>query len=387
MEEMAKDGNHEIQYRIVRTDGSIRWIDHVCQPIYNQSGNFIGNRGSNRDITGRKKMEQLLKTNTQKYKLLSENITDGIFICRDGNFEYVNKSMNRIFGYEDRELEGGKLIGLVTPEYYIELDKFLSQTSPTNKIRNIEAECLKKDLSIIDVEILLNYIGNEQVVYGVVHDITEKRQIQKNIVKAIMQTEEKERAYFSKELHDGLGPLLSTIKLYLQWSARPKSNKSRDEIIHKAEDILEEALDTVKEISNKLSPHLLTYYGLTSALQSFVDKFEKTSTIRIVFESNAHRRLDIEVEAALYRALIECINNTIKHARANNIFIKLNDTGAQLQLQYRDDGTGFDMAETLTVQKGLGLFNLQNRIQTIGGKITMLSKPGNGVDYQIVINL
>jgi len=387
MEEMAKEGNHEIQYRIVRMDGSIRWIDHVCQPIFNNSGIFIGTRGSNRDITGRKKMEQLLKTNTQKYKLLSENITDGIFICREGNFEYVNKAMSRIFGYDDHEMDGVKLTSLVTPEYYEELDKFLGQNAPINEIRNIEAECLKKDHTIIDVEILLNYIGNEHLIYGVVHDITEKRQIQKNIVKAIMQTEEKERAYFSKELHDGLGPLLSTIKLYLQWSVRPKSNKSRDEIIHKAEDILEEALETVKEISNKLSPHLLTYYGLTSALQSFVDKFEKTSAIKIVFESNSHRRFEIEVEAALYRALIECINNTIKHAKASNIYIKLYDTGSQLQLQYRDDGAGFDMVETLTVQKGLGLFNLQNRIQTIGGKITMLSKPGNGVDYQIVVNL
>jgi signal transduction histidine kinase len=59
----------------------------------------------------------------------------------------------------------------------------------------------------------------------------------------------------------------------------------------------------------------------------------------------------------------------------------------QLQLRYMDDGIGFDIKETIAMKKGLGLFNLQNRIQTIGGKIKMLSKPGKGVDYRIVVNI
>jgi signal transduction histidine kinase len=180
---------------------------------------------------------------------------------------------------------------------------------------------------------------------------------------------------------------LSTIKLYLQWSERPKSNKSREEIIHNAEEILEEALVTVKEISNKLSPHLLTNYGLTSAIQSFIDKLGESSSIRFIFQSNVSRRLDDEIEAALYRAVIECINNTIKHAGANNVTIILNDAENQLQLQYIDNGIGFDLDDTLSVKKGLGLFNLQNRIQMIGGKINLISSQGRGVDYQIVVNL
>lgn len=386
-EVMAQDSNHEIQYRIVRFDGTIVWIGHVCQPIFDESGNFIGNRGSNRDITDRKEMEQLLKTSNHKYKLLSENITDGIFICRNGYLEYFNKVMSNIFGFNGNELDGCKLTRLVKPDYQEELENFLTSNAPLNQNLNIEIECLKKDFSTVFVEILLNYVANEGAVYGVVHDISEKKQIQKNIVKAIIQTEEKERANFSKELHDGLGPLLSTIKLYLQWSERPKTNISREEIIRKAEDTLEDALTAVKEISNKLSPHLLIYYGLNSAIQSFAGKVEETSSIRISFESNVERRIDMEIESAIYRAVIECINNTLKHAMANRITIMLHDAGNQLLLQYHDDGIGFDLTEALTLQKGLGLFNLQNRIHTIGGKITMFSSPGKGVDYQIVVNI
>jgi len=377
---------HEFKYRILKKDGTVRWIGHFCRSVYDELGNFRGIRGSNKDITARIKMEELLTTSNQKYKLLSENINDGIFICKQGKFEYVNNALSEMFGYEVHELEGSRLTTLVNTDYLEELENFLYTDFPENQSCNLEVECLKRDSSAVFIEILLNYSSKGKIVYGVMHDITEKKQLQKNMLKAIIQTEEKERAHFSKELHDGLGPLLSTIKLYLQWSERPNSNNSRDEIIGKAGEILEEALATVKEISNKLSPHLLINYGLNSAIKSFVEKLNATATYNIVFESNAVRRIDVEIEAALYRAIIECINNTVKYAQANNIYIKLNDSGAQIQLQYKDDGLGFDLNEALSRQKGLGLFNLQNRIHTIGGKVELFSEPGKGVYYLFTVN-
>lgn len=387
-EKMAQMSNHELEFRIVRLDGEIRWIGHVCQSVFNKSDEFIGIRGSDRDITERKETEQLLISSEHKYKLLSENITDGIFICRNGCFEFVNQGMKDIFGFNAQEMDGLKLLHLVKPDSQGYLEKFIISNSLFNLTKNIEIDCIKKDTSTIYVELLLNYVANEKVIYGVVHDITQKKQIQqKSIVKAIIHTEEKEKAHFSKELHDGLGPLLSTIKLYLQWTIRLKSIKKRNEIILKAEAIVEDALATVKEISNKLSPHLLAHYGLTSALQSFANKIEETSAINITLESNVTRRIDMEIEAAIYRAMIECINNTIKYANANNIYILVNDIGNQILINFRDDGIGFNLIETMAEQKGLGLFNLQNRIQTIGGKIDMNSEINHGVNYQIVIPL
>ncbi len=386
-ENKGKTGKHEINFRIIRSDGEIRWIGHVCQPIFDELSNFAGNRGSNRDITDKIHAQQSLNISNRKYQLLSENITDGIFICRNGIFEYTNKAMGQTFGFDENELIGMKLTHLIAPEYLDELEIFHAMKVPADRIVEIEIECQRKDLSRIFVEFIFNSIGSENLIYGVAHDISEKKQIQKNIVKAIIQTEEKERAHFSKELHDGLGPLLSAIKLYLQWSERPTTNISREEIIHKAEQILEEALITVKEISNKLSPHLLTNHGLNSAIQNFIKKLQESSDIRISFESDLNRRLGEEVEAAIYRAVIECLNNTIKYAEAGNVSILLNDADSQLLLHYHDDGIGFNLAETLAVKKGLGLFNLQNRIQTIGGKIDLYSEPGKGVDYRINVFL
>jgi PAS domain S-box-containing protein len=379
--------DHEIQYRIFKKDGSVRWMGHYCQPVYDEDGRFSGVRGSNKDITARKKMEELLTVSNQKYKMLSENINDGIFICKNGRFEYINQAISDIFGYSDHELVQMKLTQLVNTDYHEELEDFLYTNSSRNQSCNLEVECLRKDLTTVFVEMLLNYVATDNTVYGVVHDITEKKEFQKNMVKAIIQTEEKERSHFSKELHDGLGPLLSTIKLYLQWSEKPNRNKSRSEIIGKAGEILEEALGTVREISNKLSPHLLTNYGLNSAIKSFVDKLNATDKYNIELESNIDRRIDPETEAALYRAIIECINNTLKYAHANNIYINLTDTGNQIQISYKDDGIGFDLIETLAKHKGLGLFNLQNRLHTIGGKVDLNSEPGKGVNYMFTVNV
>ncbi|MDD3319944.1 MAG: PAS domain S-box protein [Paludibacter sp.] len=380
--------NHEIQFRIVRADGKISWISHVYRFIFDDSNHYLGIRGSNRDITIKKHTEQLLRKSEHQYKLLSENINDGVFICKNGSFEYINRGMCRILGYEYYELEGIKLASLLYKNPPQKLKEFIDSKFTTNQILNIEFECIKKDRSVILIEMFLNYVADESSIYGVMRNITEKREIQKkNILKAIIHTEEKEKAVFSKELHDGLGPLLSTIKLYLQWTKRIEDIKKRDEVIDKSEEILEEAIVSVKEISNRLSPHLLINYGLKSAIQNFVNKLDSTGSISIDFQSNMNERIKTDIEVALYRAVIECINNTIKYAKANNITIILNKINNHIQLQYIDDGIGFNIKNALSVKKGLGLYNLQNRIKTIGGKIELISEPGHGVDYRIVVNL
>lgn len=180
--------------------------------------------------------------------------------------------------------------------------------------------------------------------------------------------------------------MLSTIKLYIECTGRSSNEKQRAEITGKADEIIDEALLAVKEISLKLSPHLLTNYGLNSAIKSFVGKLNGTGLYHIVFESNSTKRFNVEIEAALYRAVIECLNNTMKHSMSTNIYILLEDLGNQIQLKYTDDWIGFNIPETLALHKGLGLFNLQNRIQAFVGKVYMNNKPGHGVDYQFLVD-
>ena len=132
---------------------------------------------------------------------------------------------------------------------------------------------------------------------------------------------------------------------------------------------------------------MLTNYGLSSAIKSFVEKLNETDKYNIIFESNTTRRIDGDIETALYRAIIECINNTLKYAHASIIQIQIKDTGSQIQLQYKDNGSGFNINKKIAEHTGLGLFNLQNRLHTIGGKVDLYSEPGMGVDYLFTVNI
>lgn len=182
----TKEDNFELQYRIVRPDGEVRWIGHVCQPIFDCNGKFLGNRGSNRDITERKKMANLLTISEQKYRLLSENISDGLFIYRNDCFRYVNDAICKILGFSRNELIKMNFLEIVPKELHNALQSFFSSQFANNEVKNFEFDCIKKDKSKISVEVLLNYIASEDLIYGVIHDVTEKKQIQKNIVKAII---------------------------------------------------------------------------------------------------------------------------------------------------------------------------------------------------------
>jgi len=346
------------------------------------------------DITERKNAEKALIRSEAMLKKAQQVAHIGSWELDDQTQELSwSDETFRMFGYDPGTVKPTMELFLkcIHPESMPALLNSIAAARNSKLPYNVDHQIVLPDGQLRFVheqaEITCDNAGRPLKWFGTVQDITEKKLIQENNVKAIILTEEKDRAYFSKELHDGLGPLLSTIKLYLQCSERAKTLNSCKDFIRKAEEIVEEALTTAKEISNKLSPHLLTNYGLNSAILSFVSKLEESSGIRINFKSNVDRRLSDEIEALIYRALIECLNNTIKHAKARKINVLLHDADSQLFLHYTDDGIGFDVDEILSMNEGLGLFNMKNRIQSINGKIFLNSKPGNGVDYQIFINL
>lgn len=378
---------HEVQYRIIRADGQTRWIGHFCQPVYNEEGIFVGTRGSNIDITARKEIEKRLTSGKNKDKLLAGNITDGMFIWKEGRFEYVNRAMSDIFGYQTEELLKMKITGLALPDYHEKLNFFFNKRISTNKKMIMELESLKKDHSLVFVELRLNYLADENAIYGVFCDLTEQKQLQNNIIKAILYTEEKEKAKFSAEIHDGLGPLLSAIMLYVSLLEKPGSKDNKKELILRSVELLNDAITSVREISNKLSPHALENHGLSPALKGFINKLIKISNINIVFESNIARRFQAETEIAFFRAITEFINNSLKHSSADNILVRLNYSDNMIHLLYKDDGKGFDLENTLKAPGGFGLLNIKNRFKSLGGKILMASKPGEGVEYSVSLEI
>ncbi|MBA4410065.1 MAG: sensor histidine kinase [Bacteroidota bacterium] len=208
-----------------------------------------------------------------------------------------------------------------------------------------------------------------------------RRLTEKMFLNTIIQTEEKERKRFAKDLHDGLGPLLSSVKMSVSSLAQMKHDEASREIVENTELVINEAIKSLKEISDNLSPHILNNFGLIRALNNFTNKINITKTIRINLESDLKdERFDSSVEVVLYRVVCELINNTIKHARARKIDISLTKEDQYLNIVYKDDGKGFDVSKIIDQQgsSGMGFSNIYSRINSLKGEINIESENKKG---------
>ncbi len=215
-----------------------------------------------------------------------------------------------------------------------------------------------------------------------------RRLTEKMFLNAIIQTEERERKRFAKDLHDGLGPLLSTVKLSVSSLAQMKHDPASQEIVENTELVINEAIKSLKEISDNLSPHVLNNFGLVRALNNFINKINIAKTIRInLLTDLKDERFDSNVEVVLYRVICELINNTIKHAHAKKIHISLTKDGEYLSILYKDDGKGFDVSKVIDqpTGTGMGFSNIYSRINSLKGEIKVESENKRGTLVNIKV--
>jgi len=213
----------------------------------------------------------------------------------------------------------------------------------------------------------------------------ERLRTEKRVLNAIINTEENERKRFAKDLHDGLGPILSTVKMSLSALTDRIKDSTGTVILNNTNHLVNEAINTIKDISNNLSPHVLSNFGLSSAISAFTTKINQTKAVEIEFKSNMDNlRLDSDKEVVVYRAVCELINNSIVHSGASRIEIELNKHEKFVTLQFNDNGRGFD---TSTLKKddnkGMGLSNIETRVKTVEGVFILESTPGRGTNALI----
>jgi signal transduction histidine kinase len=213
-----------------------------------------------------------------------------------------------------------------------------------------------------------------------------RKQNEARVLSAILRTEENERQHFAKELHDGLGPLLSSIKMAV--SARGYNRSTDKKVLRNEEKLIDESITTLKDISNKLSCHVLLNFGLFKAVKSFINKLQIIDSPKIILNSNIeNKRFSFNIEVVLYRIICELISNTLKHANAHNIYIDLMADEKSISLRYIDDGIGFDVKEVEKELTGMGYSNIQSRIKSLNGTYNIFSRPGEGVNVDILISL
>jgi len=221
--------------------------------------------------------------------------------------------------------------------------------------------------------------GKNRHTLGTFQDITEQNIAQqkqleleqiettnkKKIIEAILLTKEKEQKRIAEELHDDIGSSLMVFKfavhkLKIAEEEKKDLNNSISAVVQK-----------IRTISNELSPNILQEFGLINALKHYCSHIEKSTSLNVFFDTILEDSpfLTNEEEISVYRVVQEVINNILKYAEANTIYININNTDNLFSLTIEDDGNGFIPSKENRSKTTLGLLNIESRIDYINGTI------------------
>lgn len=203
--------------------------------------------------------------------------------------------------------------------------------------------------------------------------------------KKVLDAESKERKRIGEELHDGLGQLLSLLKMNITDQIEHIRPEQTDHYkkLQSLHVLTDNAIDELRNASHNLSPVLLQTKGLSVSINDLVNRLRKSNKHEIELDINGlDVPMDSVIEHSVYRIIQELINNIIRHAEAKRISLQLVKNSEELSLFVEDDGKGFD---TRNIQAGMGLNNLMTRVDNLGGTMDIDSMPGRGTIVSINI--
>lgn len=378
------------EYRFKDDYGQWQWLQTRARIIERKANGFPERViGTHSNITIYKKLHEELLEVENRYRTLFLMANDPILIvAKNGLIVDANLKASKIFGYTSDSITGQNIADLCSKSDSNSLN-FINlfadnKIIPTNRFELI---MLRNQSEPFPVEASIASITDfgESLHQVVIHDLTLLQRFEREKINAVAEMEERERQRLASNLHDDVGPLLSSLNMYLSLLANHKGNQ--DELVASMQDILRDTIASVREISHNLSPQNLLTDGLVIALTRHFERYN--SIINIHFDHNLeNQRLSRIIEITCYRILKEFLNNTIKYANASNVYVKLFLENSKLTLTYHHDGEGFDFKKEMQKSKGIGLINIVERLNSIKAKYRVNSEPfKKGFSFELTMNV
>jgi len=226
------------------------------------------------------------------------------------------------------------------------------------------------------------------IVYFVISMIRQQRlnqQLYKSKISAEISTLEKERARIASDLHDEMGPVLSSVKLKV--NCLDIMSPEDQAQLEKINSHIDQIILRMREISNDLMPTTFLRKGLVAAIEESIVDNDFNSDLQVKFQHSDIPALDPDKAIHVYRIVQELIHNTLKHARAKNLFLELNVKDGKLVLRCSDDGVGFNYNKLVNESAGLGLRSLLSRTDIMNGEMYVDNHRDKGTEYVFEIPL
>ncbi len=367
----------------------------------------------------------LLKYAEARTRTILDTAGDGILtVDESGIVRSFNRAAVRLFGYEPKEILGASITKLITEHS----DRIADQVG-TGEARVFgvghEVQGLRKDGTVFPLEPAVSKIGigSKRRLTYIVRDLTERKRTEamlrqtrdelerrvhertvqltdanhalrqseerlRHLSRQLIQAQESERRRLAHELHDEIGQTLTAIKMSIQAARRdPDAAAHLDDAIS----VVERTLVQVRNLSLDLRPAMLDQLGLVPAVRWYLDRQAQRAGFVAYLEADDNpMRLSADLETTCFRLVQEALTNVVRHANAQTAWVKLRQSNGELLLEIRDDGVGFDVADSrkrASHGASLGLLGLQERVQLVGGRLTIRSEPGHGTEMRARIPL
>ncbi len=329
---------------------------------------------------------------------------------KDGSIVFISKKFLELLGLERTELTKPLSEILTTDEGQQQYLKEVLKSNRKNNIRSEEIEITTRsgEHSWLDISIVpMHQASKQQSILILCSDITERKQnalkveqltqenfeermLQKKIqASQIVEGQEEERKRIAKDIHDGIGQMLTALKFNIESIDIDNKEKTVEKITY-LKALTADLIKGVRTATFNLTPPELGDHGIFPALHKMTVELSKLTGKNILFENRADEniRFDTLAETNIYRVTQEAVNNAIKYAQANYILVTINFKDDILSIVVDDDGKGFDASILNEVPKnssegGMGLFFMKERISYINGRLFINSELGKGTRVTI----
>ncbi len=270
----------------------------------------------------------------------------------------------------------------------LEADKKVQQLSIRQK-NTLNYILIGSALTLLIIALLSfrNYKQKQKIQHQRITELEKEKQL--SATEAVLKGEDQERTRLAKDLHDGLGGMLSGIKYSFNTM---KENLIMTPDNHRAfersMDMLDSSIREMRRVAHNMMPEALVKFGLDTALRDYCNDINQSGAIKIAYQSIGLDNAVIEQTTAitLYRIVQELMTNTLKHASAKTAIVQITKTNHVITLTVEDDGKGFD-SRILQQSRGIGWTNIQNRVEFLKGKLDVNSQSGKGTSVFIEVGL
>ena len=392
------------ELKILTKDGDVRWLEFTQTAF--EFERALAVMAIACDITEQKQARDALRDSQQLLQQVLATLPLAVAVTdREGDILLVNQASKEIWGggiivsgpkrwaasqgywhhsgkkiaptewASARALSGGQ----------ISLNELIDINTHEGRrtIQNSAAPIRNADGAIAGAVIVNEDVTERVRAEKALHESAQRLQ---NLSRRLLEVQEQERRYLSRELHDEFGQLLGTIMLHLQ-TAKGIAGESLRARLEECLSLLQSAGARVRSLALNLRPQMLETDGLESTLRWLAAQHQQHTGIRTQFTGHLGE-VSADLAIACFRVVQEALTNVIRHARARHVWITLKQNYGFVELTIRDDGVGFEVASTLarTVSgRHLGLVGMKERVDILGGQLQIDSRPSHGTHVRISI--